>query len=169
MDIGDRFKEARLFIIRKTHKEILDELGLSSRTTVSNWENKRAKPPLKYLKKLCEKYDLNLNWLLTGDGSPTKTEKASSDRGTQTSNNIINKGQIGDNSGNVRISNIGGVNNKISSNKNIVTKNNTPPKPPTSSNQDTTTKLLEIVKLWKEGVLTDEEFKIIKEDLLGTG
>jgi hypothetical protein len=142
---------------------------LSSRTTVSNWENKRAKPPLKYLKKLCEKYDLNLNWLLTGEGSATKTGEASEYSRTQTSQNIINKGQIGNNCGNVRISNTGDVNKNIPPKKNIVTNYNTSPKSPTTGTQDTATKLLEIVKLLKEGLITDEEFKIVKEGLLGTG
>ena len=164
--IGLRFKEARKNIIKINQPDLCEKLGISSRTTISNWETNRAQPTLKYLQAMSDMFDINLHWLLTGEGSPTKTAKVST---YNSSKKIINKGQIGNISGNMRISNMGNVNNNNSSNKNVVTNYNSPPKPPTTNNLDVSDKLLKFVELLEKGLITDEEFKIVKEGLLGTG
>jgi len=59
-------------------KKLRKELGFSQdkisaelnvpQTTYSNWERGRNEPPLEVLSTFCERYNINLNWLLTGQG-----------------------------------------------------------------------------------------------------
>jgi transcriptional regulator with XRE-family HTH domain len=45
------------------------EIG-AFRNTVSHWENNRRRPLCESLLQLYNKFDVNINWLLTGKGEP---------------------------------------------------------------------------------------------------
>jgi transcriptional regulator with XRE-family HTH domain len=64
--IGERFRTFRESL-RKTQKEVADELDIYQ-STVTNIEKGKTFPKISYLTYLYERYGLNQNWLITGDG-----------------------------------------------------------------------------------------------------
>ena len=67
MSIGKRFKEFRFFL-HLSQTDISKSLGLSG-AFISHLENNKANPSLHTLIKLQNKYNLDINWLLTGNGN----------------------------------------------------------------------------------------------------
>ena len=64
--IGERFRTFRESL-RKTQKEVADELDIYQ-STVTNIEKGKTFPKISYLTYLYQKYNLNQNWIITGDG-----------------------------------------------------------------------------------------------------
>ena len=64
--IGERFKHFRNELLRLSQKELANELELSSQA-ISGIENNKNLPATQTLIKLIVKYNLNINWLLTGE------------------------------------------------------------------------------------------------------
>jgi len=163
MDIGDRFKFARIHILKMTQPEICKELNIASRTTISNWENKRAKPPMKYLHMISNKFNINFNWLISGNGDPNSTIQTSNLGKSYNNfdmNNIANNGDINYVKNMPNSSDIT-VNNSLSSATNINNENTKK-----TIKIKIYDKLLEFGKMKKEGLLSEEEFQEIKETLL---
>jgi len=63
---GKRLKEVRLACKYK-QGEVAEFLGITQ-TAMSDYENEKRNPPRETIVKLAEFYDVNLNWLLTGEG-----------------------------------------------------------------------------------------------------
>jgi len=63
-EIGRRFRVFRIFI-KKDHKELAEELGVS-KSTISFIETGKIFPIIPFQNYLNRKYHLNLNWLLSG-------------------------------------------------------------------------------------------------------
>ena len=61
----------RLQIARKklqlSQEDISTQIGISYRA-YSSYEREDRKPPIDFLEKLITKFDMNLNWLVTGQG-----------------------------------------------------------------------------------------------------
>lgn len=70
----------RLVRIRndKSQTEFADYLGIEQ-THISRYENDKAKPGFDFLKILSEKTNVNLNWLLTGEGDMYVNGKSESE------------------------------------------------------------------------------------------
>jgi len=66
MNFTTRFKELRKQL-GFSQEKFSKELGVAQ-NTFSKWETGRNEPPLEVLSTFCEKYNINLNWLLTGQG-----------------------------------------------------------------------------------------------------
>lgn len=71
MDIIDRIN--KLIIDNK-----ISELGLSSKIgipqrSINYYMNRKQKPSLEFVKKITEAFNIDANWLLTGEGSMLKT------------------------------------------------------------------------------------------------
>lgn len=64
--IGKRFRKFRESL-RKTQKDVADELNIYQ-STITNIEKGKTFPKLSYLTYLYQQYQLNQNWLITGDG-----------------------------------------------------------------------------------------------------
>lgn len=73
MSIGKRIKELKISL-RATSGTIADTLGIPVRT-IGSYEREEAQPSPKFLAALIEKYNVNANWLLTGNGNMFLSEK----------------------------------------------------------------------------------------------
>jgi transcriptional regulator with XRE-family HTH domain len=60
--------------LRATSGTIADTLGIPVRT-IGSYEREEAQPSPKFLAALIEKYNVNANWLLTGNGNMFLSEK----------------------------------------------------------------------------------------------
>lgn len=67
MSISQRIKQLRR-LKNKSQVEFSREIG-ASQTAISNYESGEREPNSEFLKKLVVAYDVNLSWLLTGEGS----------------------------------------------------------------------------------------------------
>lgn len=65
-NFSERFKEVRTRL-GLTQVEIANALNFDQKN-ISHWERGRNEPSSKALKAFCDKYSVNLNWLLTGQG-----------------------------------------------------------------------------------------------------
>ena len=79
MTIGKRLKEIRKEL-KITSKELADELGIPVRT-IGSYERNEAQPGPKFFNNIHEKYNININWFLTGKGNMFVSEKTSADIG----------------------------------------------------------------------------------------
>ena len=77
MSIGKRIKEIRLSL-HMTAIELAKELCIPVRT-VGSYERNEAQPGAKFLAKLVEKYQVNVNWLLSGKGNMFTSKKTELD------------------------------------------------------------------------------------------
>ena len=73
MSIGKRIKELKISL-RATSGTIADTLGIPVRT-IGSYEREEAQPSPKFLAALIEKYNVNANCLLTGNGNMFLSEK----------------------------------------------------------------------------------------------
>jgi len=64
--IGDRIKFIRGSISQVTFAE---EIG-AARSTLQNWEANGGFPTGEYFLKIHKKFNVNINWLLAGEGKP---------------------------------------------------------------------------------------------------
>ena len=67
MSIGARLKEIRIKL-NLTAKNLADEIGIPVRT-IGGYERNENPPNQKFLTQLAIKYNINLNWFLTGKGN----------------------------------------------------------------------------------------------------
>ncbi len=67
MKIGKRIKDLKS-ILNTTSKDLALELGIPVRT-VGSYERDEAQPGSKFVYELIDKYGVNANWLLTGEGT----------------------------------------------------------------------------------------------------
>ena len=67
MGIGKRIKELRAEL-HLTASEIAEKLDIPVRT-IGSYEREEAQPGSKFFNALIEKYNVNINWLLTGKGN----------------------------------------------------------------------------------------------------
>lgn len=65
-DVGARFCKFRKSI-GKTQQQLADELGIYQ-STITNFEQGKTFPSLKYLYHFNEKYGLDITWVITGKG-----------------------------------------------------------------------------------------------------
>lgn len=65
-DVGARFYQFRKEI-GKTQTQLSEELGVYQ-STIASFEMGKTFPSLKYLNHFHRKYNLNINWLVTGNG-----------------------------------------------------------------------------------------------------
>lgn len=65
-EIGKRFRRFRE-TIKKAQHELASELNIYQ-STITNIERGKTFPNIKYLQHFYQKYDLNVNWLLTNEG-----------------------------------------------------------------------------------------------------
>ncbi|MCP4146211.1 MAG: helix-turn-helix transcriptional regulator [bacterium] len=65
-EVGRRFRRFRESI-EKAQYELAEELGISQ-STIANIERGKAFPNINYLHNFYHKYNLNINWLITGEG-----------------------------------------------------------------------------------------------------
>jgi len=65
--IGERLKSAREKLNLDQGK-FAKELGAGGRTTISQWERGISFPSANILKTIHEKFGIDINWLLTGEG-----------------------------------------------------------------------------------------------------
>ncbi len=75
MGIGKRIKDIRA-ILHLTAGELAENVNIPVRT-IGSYEREEAQPGPKFLNALIETYHININWLLTGQGSmfiPKKME-----------------------------------------------------------------------------------------------
>ncbi|MBQ4123693.1 helix-turn-helix domain-containing protein [bacterium] len=79
MTIGKRLKEIKKEL-KITSKELADELGIPVRT-IGSYERNEAQPGPKFFNNIHEKYNININWFLTGKGNMFVSEKTSADIG----------------------------------------------------------------------------------------
>ena len=132
-NIGSRFKNLRKNILKLKQPDLCEILGITNRATMSNWETNRAQPPIKYLQIISENFNINLHWLLTGEGRPYSSSTIKGED--------IEKRQH-NNFSNINISNKDSVYNKINANSlrksHVVKKENIQ-------------QLLELANLKKEG------------------
>ena len=77
MSIGKRIKELKISL-RVTSGALADVLGIPVRT-IGSYEREEAQPSPKFLAALIEKYNVNANWLLTGNGNMFLTDKVELD------------------------------------------------------------------------------------------
>lgn len=66
IEIGKRFRKFREEI-KKAQHELADELNIYQ-STITNIERGKTFPNIRYLTHFYEKYQLNINWLLTNEG-----------------------------------------------------------------------------------------------------
>jgi len=64
---GTRLKEVRIFL-RLSQADFSKKLGVSQ-FTLSNYENDKRFPDIRFLEKLKDATDINLNWLVMGEGA----------------------------------------------------------------------------------------------------
>lgn len=65
-DVGERFKEFR--IDKKKPQHVLASELKVHQSTITNIEHGTTFPKINYLQYFYEKYGLNINWLVTGEG-----------------------------------------------------------------------------------------------------
>jgi len=68
MELGERLKKVRENL-GFNQSEFSEELDDITRGTISNWERENSSPSIKYLTILNQKFNININWLLTGEGN----------------------------------------------------------------------------------------------------
>lgn len=73
MNIGERIKNLRKNM-NVTAKDFADILQIPLRT-VGSYERNEAQPSPKFFNALIDIYNININWLLTGDGNVFLNEK----------------------------------------------------------------------------------------------
>lgn len=66
MEIFERIKKIREVL--KISQTEFSEVFEVSQKTISNWETGRNEPPMEKLKKFAEIYNINIHWLITGEG-----------------------------------------------------------------------------------------------------
>lgn len=64
--IGNRFKQIRK-LLSKSQEQLATELDVTKQA-ISNIETCKSFPSIQLLYKLCHDYDVNINYLLTGNG-----------------------------------------------------------------------------------------------------
>ena len=74
LNLAKRFKLFREFL-GLSQKEFADKLGVSQKA-ISQWERGERAIPAVILKELKEHLNLNIDWLLTGEGEPFIQPKA---------------------------------------------------------------------------------------------
>jgi len=67
-EIGKRLRWVRKNL-RLSQRELADKLGFAQRT-ISSWEKGEREIPIRALSVLKEQFNININWLLTGEGEP---------------------------------------------------------------------------------------------------
>lgn len=77
MEIGKRIKEIRAYF-KITSKEFAQTLGIPLRT-IGSYERDEAQPGPKFFAALIECYNVNVNWLLSGNGNMFISSKTKSD------------------------------------------------------------------------------------------
>lgn len=73
-ELGDRIKQGRENAGRMSQDALAHEIGVS-RAAVAQWESKKdnnTKPSIENLVKIAESLDLNIEWLITGNGAMQK-------------------------------------------------------------------------------------------------
>ena len=73
MSIGKRIKELKISL-RVTSGALAQVLEIPVRT-IGSYEREEAQPSPKFIAALIEKYNVNANWLLTGNGNMFLSEK----------------------------------------------------------------------------------------------
>lgn len=71
-------REARE-IVGLDQNEFGRALGISSRDTISRWERNLNFPPADILQRMNEKFGININWLITGNGSMKGDDELAAD------------------------------------------------------------------------------------------
>ena len=74
MELHERVRYLRKEILKQSQAEFAAALG-TSRDVINNIEGNRLKCPEQkepLMKLMCEKFDINESWLLTGDGDPKR-------------------------------------------------------------------------------------------------
>ncbi|MCM3634970.1 helix-turn-helix domain-containing protein [Paenibacillus camelliae] len=71
MSIGERVKHVRE-LVKLTQQQFANEIEISQ-GRLSEIEKNKCKPSAETLISLSKKYDINLNWLLLGEGRPNKS------------------------------------------------------------------------------------------------
>lgn len=74
MELKDRIKKIRTDA-GLTQKEFADKIGVG-RKYISGWETDQVEPGAARLFVVAEKFNVNIDWLLTGEGEPYKTRKS---------------------------------------------------------------------------------------------
>jgi transcriptional regulator with XRE-family HTH domain len=74
LSLASRFKLFRE-LLGFSQKEFADKLGVSQKA-ISQWERGERAIPAVILKELKEHLNLNIDWLLTGEGEPFITHSA---------------------------------------------------------------------------------------------
>lgn len=75
MNLLERLKYIRERVLKLSQEDFAKSLGVSQKT-ISRWENGTNEPQLEAIRPLLEKYNIDINWLLTGTGSMTVEEKS---------------------------------------------------------------------------------------------
>ena len=73
IEVGLRFKTFRK-LLGLSQQSLAKVLGYAQRT-ISDWERGRLEIPIQVLITLKQRYGLNIDWLLTGEGEPFLTPK----------------------------------------------------------------------------------------------
>ncbi len=76
-DFGKRLKKIRT-LLNLNQKNIGKRLKVPL-TTISKYERTEIRPSAAFLTRLCIEFNTNINWLLTGNGSPFITDQVSTD------------------------------------------------------------------------------------------
>ena len=71
--VGERLKLIRQKLML-SQQDLANILNVNQKT-ISHWEQARNEPSIKALRTLCSKFNINLNWLLTGEGEMFKEDK----------------------------------------------------------------------------------------------
>ncbi len=77
MSIGKRIKECRV-ALHVTAIEMAKDMNIPVRT-IGSYERNEAQPGAKFLAKLVERYQINVNWLLSGKGNMFTARKTEMD------------------------------------------------------------------------------------------
>lgn len=72
-ELGDRIAEVR-YSVRLSQKDFAEKLG-TTRNAISNYEIGRVEPKQLFLDHLCEVFNVNKEWLKTGEGDMFKEDK----------------------------------------------------------------------------------------------
>jgi transcriptional regulator with XRE-family HTH domain len=73
MTIGQRIKQIKVSL-NMTSAEMAEKLGIPVRT-IGSYERDEAQPGAKFFTLLIETFQINVNWLLTGEGNMFMTSK----------------------------------------------------------------------------------------------
>lgn len=77
MSIGKRLKEIKS-ALKITSKELAENLGIPVRT-IGSYERDEAQPGPKFFHAIHEKYNVDINWFLTGKGNMFISERTKAD------------------------------------------------------------------------------------------